>query len=46
VVAAARRGDLTIPEIATDFGLAEDTVRRWIREANIDEDVKVWMISA
>lgn len=28
VVAVARRGDLTIPEGATDFGFSEETVRR------------------
>ena len=28
VVALARRGDLTVPEVAADFGVAEETVRR------------------
>ena len=37
VVAVARRGDLTIPEVATDFGVAEESVRRWMRQADIDE---------
>ena len=31
VVAVARRGDLTVLEVATDFGVAEETVRRWMR---------------
>jgi len=28
VVAVARRGDLSIAEVAADFGVAEETVRR------------------
>lgn len=31
VVAVARRGDLTVLGVATDFGVAEETVRRWMR---------------
>jgi transposase len=32
VVAVARRGDLTmIPEVTTDFGVAEESVRRCMR---------------
>lgn len=40
VVAVTRRGDLTIPEVATDFGVLEETMCRWLRQANIDEGFK------
>jgi transposase len=40
VVTVARRGDLTIPEVAVDFGISEESVRRWVRQADIDEGVK------
>ena len=46
VVAVARRGYLTIPEVATDFGVAEERVRRWMRRADIDAGVKDGMTSA
>jgi len=46
VVAVARRGDLTISEVATDFGVAEESVRRWMRQANIDEGIRDGMTSA
>jgi transposase len=32
VVTVARRGDLSVAEVAVDFGVAEETVRRWIRQ--------------
>lgn len=40
VVAVARRGDLTKAEVAADFGIAEATVHRWCRQADIDDGVK------
>jgi transposase len=40
VVAVARRGDLSRAEVAADFGLAESTVHRWCRQADIDDGVK------
>ena len=46
VVAVARRGDSAIPEVATDFGVAEESVRRWMRQAGIDEGIKDGMTSA
>ena len=46
VVAVARQDDLTIPEVATDFGVAEETVRRCMRQANIDEGIKHGMTTA
>jgi transposase len=39
VVMVARRGDLTIPEVAADFGISEESVRRWKRQADIDDGV-------
>ena len=46
VVAVTRRGDLTIPVVATDFGVGEERVRRWMRQADIDEGIKDGMITA
>ena len=46
VVAVARWGDLTVLEVATDFGVAEETVRRWMRQADIDEGIKDGMTSS
>jgi transposase len=40
VVTVARRGDLTVPEVAVDFGVSEESVRRWMRQADIDDGVK------
>lgn len=40
VVTVARRGDLTIPEVAVDFGVSEESVRRWVRQADIDDGVR------
>ena len=46
VVAVARRGDLTVLEVATDFGVVEETVRRWMRQTDIDEGIKDGMTGA
>ena len=46
MVAVARRGDLTIPEVAIDFGVAEETVRRWMRQADMDQGIKDGMTSS
>jgi len=40
VVTVARRGDLSVAETAIDFGVAEETVRRWMRQADVDDGVK------
>ncbi len=40
VVTVARRGDLSVPEVAVDFGVSEESVRRWVRQADIDDGVK------
>ncbi len=46
VVAVARRGDLTRAEVAADFGLAESTVHRWLRQADVDDGVRDGLSSA
>lgn len=46
VVAVARRGGLSIAEVAVDFSVAEETVRRWVRQADIDDGVKDGLTSA
>src|SRR5437899_11744801 len=40
VVTVARRDDLTVPEVAVDFGVSEESVRRWMRQADIDDGIK------
>ena len=39
VVAVARRGELTQAEIASDFGVSETTLRRWLKQADVDDGV-------
>ena len=39
VVAVARRGDLTVPEVAADFDVSEESVRRWVRQADLDDGI-------
>ena len=39
VARVARRGDLTIPEVAADFGVSIESVRRWKRQAEIDDGI-------
>jgi transposase len=46
VVAVARRGDLRITEVAADFDVAPETVRRWVRQADIDDGVREGQTSA
>ena len=40
VVTVARRGDLTIAEVAADFGISPESVKRWKRQADIDDGIK------
>ena len=40
VVAVARRGDLTRAEVAADFGISIESVKRWCRQADIDDGVR------
>lgn len=46
VVAVARRGELTVAEVAMDFGVADESVRRWMRRADIDEGRREGVTSA
>ena len=39
VVRVARRGDLKQAEVAVDFGISEESVRRWLKQADIDDGV-------
>ncbi len=40
MVTVDRRGDLSIAEVAIEFRVAEETVCRWIEQADVDEGIK------
>ena len=40
VVTVARRGELTRAEVAADFGISQQSVNRWMRQADIDDGIK------
>jgi len=40
VVMVARRGDLSVAEVSADFGIAVETVRRWMRQADVDDGIR------
>jgi transposase len=46
VVTVARRGDLTVAEVAADFDVSVESVRRWMRQADVDDGVKDGLTSA
>jgi len=46
VVTVARRGDLTLNEVAVDFDVSVESVRRWMRQADIDDGIKDGQTSA
>ncbi len=46
VVAVARRGDLTIAEVAADFDISDESVRRWMRQADIDDGIRDGLTTA
>jgi transposase-like protein len=46
VVTVARRRDLTIAEVAADFDISPESVRRWMKQADIDDGVKEGLTSA
>ncbi len=46
VVRVARRGDLSITEVAVDFDVSEESVRRWMRQADIDDGIKDGLTTA
>ncbi len=42
----ARRGELSVNEVAADFDVAPETVRRWMRQADVDDGVKDGLTSS
>jgi len=46
VVAVARRGDLNVAEVAADFDIAPESVRRWMKQADIDDGIKDGLTTA
>ncbi len=46
VVMVARRGELTMAEVAADFDISVESVRRWVRQAEIDDGVRDGLTSA
>lgn len=40
VVAIARKGEVSMAQIAKDFGISESCVGRWVRMADTDEGVR------
>ena len=46
VVTVARRGDLSGPEVAADFDISPESVRRWMRQADVDDGVKDGLTTA
>ena len=46
VVTVARRGDLTYAEVAVDFDISVESVRRWVRQADVDDGVRDGLTTA
>ncbi len=46
VARVARRGDMTVAEVAADFGVSVESVKRWKRQAEIDDGVVDGLTSA
>lgn len=46
VVTVARRGEMTVAEIAADFGISTESVNRWKRQADIDDGIKDGLTTA
>ena len=46
VVRVARRGDLSIAEVAADFDVSPESVRRWMQQADIDDGVRDGLTTA
>jgi transposase-like protein len=46
VVTVARRGQLTIAEIAADVDISPESVRRWMRQADIDDGAREGLTTA
>lgn len=39
-VTVARRGDLSVAKVPLDFGVAQETVHHWMRQADVDEGIR------
>ena len=46
VVTVARRGDLTIAEVAADFDISPESIRRWMKQADIDDGIREGLTSS
>jgi transposase len=46
VVTVARRGELTYAEIAADFDISVESIRRWMRQADIDDGISEGLTSS
>ena len=46
VVSVARRGELSFAEVAADFDISIESVRRWVRQAEIDDGIRDGLTSA
>jgi transposase len=46
IVTVAQRGDLSIAEVAADFDISVESVRRWMHQADVDDGVKDGLTSA
>jgi transposase len=46
VVTVARRGELSFAEVAADFDISIESVRRWVRQAEVDDGVRGGLTTA
>lgn len=46
VVAVARRGGVPFAEVAAEFDISESTQHRWMRQADVDDDIKDGLTTA
>jgi transposase len=46
VARVARRGDLSYAEVAADFDVSVESVRRWVCQAEIDDGIRDGLTSA
>jgi transposase len=46
VVTVARRGDLRLAEVAADFDISVESVRRWMHQADIDDGIRDGLTSS
>jgi transposase len=46
VVTVARRGDLTVAEVAADFDISPESIRRRMRQADIDDGIRDGLTTA